>query len=1006
MAAATANNAEPGPVNFTSQDILNEVRHFLRGTTYDGKVNRESLAKSALFLLRTLPAARHAVLEHMCHIFDEAVMLHVKNLDTRPGHTPGATDENLHSLEPVIQDACSVLLNFIRSNPVAWAPIISAWSLGLLGHISTKYAEHRSLPRSSSLNEVLQLWMTCPPTKTLMEVATDCFAAMVGNTPDVCVDALLEASVQYSPHFDWVVAHIGSCFPTTIITRVLMCGLKDFCAHRNNRSGGMQMTSDKKIPKLASVVGILGHLASKHSHNIRKSLMNLFQDSFQPGANMMSLPTVPFLLQLASMSPMLLQILTTDLIKILSPSVLNKLHDQFVPWKSANKSEFDNFLQLVVHLIIKSDVGAYQVIGFLLDSASPATPTQSDAMEVETCHPEVQQVCKYLLNHLCSELQKFVYLKQDNKVIEVPLLASLSKCQASLTGDYLQSTGQRSEWYLKFLTCIALYGPGKGASEILGVLVTEAKNTTQLTRFLQVQKEVELGDVNILQLTMSHLVDSLQTKSQREINRLHLLRNLLHLIQWEKNLPRQGSGFCRSYLSISIHEHYETFLQHLNHSDLSVCAMCLKLLIAVGLSPVISSALLTKACSILTALFYRILHLTDGMKSLRLIRLCHSCYDIFCNVRVAQSMCVQFLLEECLASENAALFGSKVDIALDWQNDLNKNVSLLDQNQEMGLSLPLPRSHSRVFHAGIIGQGLKPKPFQPPLSKEQISRNRQSLLDVLWTCSYRRIPFRTDSRDNSSLYIPGADRISSSLSRQIANVLVSQLTPDMLYNGPAWPDEEFIRVTVERDLWVWKKFEDNPVLWDILDNFAKSSSVLFYCSPLLRSLVSTLMNYYESCRVKKACNAPKHLAAACKVINYMRKSNLLSPPLCYIGELLPVVKSYELYLLLQTVWRYMKENPPVNNLDHQKKVCDPKFSTVIRSVLHTNIAQMGPMYKRFFDSLPVSTSPNTTVTLATNTSSVCSSAPPSSTITTTSTSPTAPPATTSPLSRKKKFTQK
>ena len=67
----------------------------------------------------------------------------------------------------------------------------------------------------------------------------------------------------------------------------------------------------------------------------------------------------------------------------------------------------------------------------------------------------------------------------------------------------------------------------------------------QLTRFLQVQKEVELGDVNILQMTMSHLVDSLQTKSQREINRLYLLRNLLHLVQWEKNLPRQGSSFCR-----------------------------------------------------------------------------------------------------------------------------------------------------------------------------------------------------------------------------------------------------------------------------------------------------------------------------------------------------------------------------------------------------------------------------------------------------------------------------
>ena len=38
----------------------------------------------------------------------------------------------------------------------------------------------------------------------------------------MCVDALLEASVKYSPHFDWVVAHIGFVFftyfvPTQII---------------------------------------------------------------------------------------------------------------------------------------------------------------------------------------------------------------------------------------------------------------------------------------------------------------------------------------------------------------------------------------------------------------------------------------------------------------------------------------------------------------------------------------------------------------------------------------------------------------------------------------------------------------------------------------------------------------------------------------------------------------------------------------------------------------------
>ena len=52
-----------------------------------------------------------------------------------------------------------------------------------------------------------------------------------------------------------------------------MCGLKDYCHHGNRGDVAM----DEKIPKMGSVVGILGHLASKHSQDIRAALMKLFQ---------------------------------------------------------------------------------------------------------------------------------------------------------------------------------------------------------------------------------------------------------------------------------------------------------------------------------------------------------------------------------------------------------------------------------------------------------------------------------------------------------------------------------------------------------------------------------------------------------------------------------------------------------------------------------------------------------------------------------------------------------
>ncbi len=80
---------------------------------------------------------------------------------------------------------------------------------------------------------------------------------------------------------------------------------------------------------MASVVGILGHLASKHGPDIRKALKALFESSLTADPSGGRVTLIPFLLQLASMSEMLLDILTSDLVSQLTPSVLNILHRQF-----------------------------------------------------------------------------------------------------------------------------------------------------------------------------------------------------------------------------------------------------------------------------------------------------------------------------------------------------------------------------------------------------------------------------------------------------------------------------------------------------------------------------------------------------------------------------------------------------------------------------------------------------------------------------------------------------
>lgn len=133
--------------------------------------------------------------------------------------------------------------------------------------------------------------MNCRATRTLIDITTQCLHCLINSDTETCISALLgksfeqhqqksivvffsvDTSVKHSPNFDWVVAHVGSCFPNTVITRVLSCGLKDFCQNKSYEQGC-------DSPKLKSVVGILGHLAGSHSDDIQKALLDLFKVIF------------------------------------------------------------------------------------------------------------------------------------------------------------------------------------------------------------------------------------------------------------------------------------------------------------------------------------------------------------------------------------------------------------------------------------------------------------------------------------------------------------------------------------------------------------------------------------------------------------------------------------------------------------------------------------------------------------------------------------------------------
>ena len=81
------------------------------------------------------------------------------------------------------------------------------------------------------------MWLDLNPTRILIDLTSKSLNGLICDTEETetCVSALLDTSVAHSPHFDWVVAHVGGCFPETVIRRVLTVGLKDFCQSAENQ---------------------------------------------------------------------------------------------------------------------------------------------------------------------------------------------------------------------------------------------------------------------------------------------------------------------------------------------------------------------------------------------------------------------------------------------------------------------------------------------------------------------------------------------------------------------------------------------------------------------------------------------------------------------------------------------------------------------------------------------------------------------------------------------------
>ncbi|XP_008471899.1 integrator complex subunit 5-like, partial [Diaphorina citri] len=526
--------------------------------------------------------------------------------------------------------------------------------------------------------------------------------------------------------------------------------------------------------------------------------------------------TVPFLLQLASMSPILHKALCSDVLPALYPrihptSVLPRHPDWFPYIEPGSKVPLPELLLKDMEQTMRSN-------------SEPIRFLQS-----------LENNILYLLQHVPS----------DDEFVHSVLLRLLL-----LIGRH------NSAAHVIILEHVLLFS----TLQDLVVLVSDRRATTPLS--------------NAISLATRRL----HTKSLEsvEMDPARFWNNLYELLRWELSGKEVGKPVVRAISSnlTLLTEELESCTHA--HNGEKICRILTNTLGQMTTHVQLDQYL--KIARAIICFFFTLLYQEKDVKTQVVV--CCALRQLLSTVCAsstpARTLALRELISSALLTPHAKLFGAK-------EKDIGQNPdepSLLEENMKQVVGV---MSHSSVFHAGVIGCGPRINSSSSSLTPSLISHHEDLLLSLL-------------------------GEICRGEAMGLALYLVEIISPDVMYNGLPWLEEDFCKAPGSEP-------------------------------PLVQCTV--------------------------RLLEIMSLGQLLPPPLSALYLLIPHVTPQHVVMLLRDcVWSYMRDHVPSPALfttnistdtsnpiswrDPAQSRPPPQYTDTMRFILRRNMAQFGPLYRLLF----------------------------------------------------------
>ncbi|KAH8273120.1 hypothetical protein KR018_004843 [Drosophila ironensis] len=991
------------------QNLLDQLKHFIdtvtSAHTSPQQLTSPSLIKLALSFLEEMPATRDIVLEYFALLAEISVQLYVppEMLDAKTkllvSQVRQAGKQQLRAAEEEsFNMAKAALMNLVWKGPAAWCPLIANWSLELVARLSDKYTQRRMTITASC-----SYWLECSAMHGLMGMINSCFRKLTLPEEETCVEIMLNAFHRSPMTFDWVMARLGGCFPYKIIMQILQTCLKRFM--------------DDYRCHLDSEAGILDYMTACHEPHLRSAFREMLREGFAP-KKQADVCVVPFLLITTNYSDAILQSLVNVLVEIYNEEMCEVIVQKSPHWMK-NKMFADMQPTLNNAVLRLSEHGATLLItaarmadrfvwcrDFLDCSLQELEMYMLNQRNFPLLGDLAQEKTKYMLWKSClstnlmeqqtavrlllvvSSHHPHIYYQTISELLRKPYgqnpngIGALIRLLGGQSG--VATFPGFTPGFKMVLEDVTLHVQVNNRLPVPPGTPTEAFNTfTNLNILSKMHKSKNVSPyLQVPQLNEAlieclpkiiQIFDCTVSKLVLRMDRDAAERSAAKFRAQQANNNNytetyNGTGYGkRPKIENGMDPLAEELAEHEDSSRMRLAHLIVDLMnnIEAGSRTNLLRTPVSLKLAVLSVKYFFV-----GLTETTVIRRAAAAHRAFallqrqCSARkIARTVCLRELVEGALFY-HGHLLGQLEEYDMD-ELEIPEHELLILQNLHTSSGTNSNRS---VLHSGVIGRGLRPV---LPTQNRSCDAEKQFLyLKALNACCAD-----VEKPNNVEGY------------SLVSLLLVELVSTDVMYNGLPFPDEEFTKVTMERDMQIRRAFITSPVLWAVLGLIAGHRPALCYSSVLLRALCATCLHHWRGKNVNKyqptAANDELMLCTK-KMLQLLAMSQLVPPPLTNLHLIIEHFESVEVsypppitiecllevnpylapqiaLLLRECIWNYLKDHVPSPALFHvdtnglhwrntsspQAKV-PAQYVDTLRHLMQRKLATLGPHYHQMF----------------------------------------------------------